>query len=411
MSLIHFRRRPSGPRNRCRLGRAGAWVWQGRKSTVKPGCRVGRAQARQRQATTAIGRTDRRARESPKQQNPVNQGPARGPGSPGRRRRNPAHHRQNSGDAERSLQQIAETTARLFDGQSVRIRIAENGEWVRTIAVGASAERVGAEVSPAQGRIGGNNLPSTVVLENRQIHIPDLDHLDPAIADWPGLPHARAAGARTMAGIPLRRDGRAIGVLIDLPLPARAVHDGRACVAAKLRGPGRHRHRERAAVQRDQGGAGPADRDLRDFARHQRVADRRTAGIRRHRAHRRAAVALRPVIHPALRQRRLLDRGIGGAARPGSDHTVSEGADRPRRQLPLTRDRGEKNPAPGRLVGDRIARIRASHPQRFMAPTRRCTCRCCAGENASACSPLLENKPTCSARAKSRWPNPSATRP
>ncbi len=116
--------------------------------------------------------------------------------------------------AEQSLQQIAETTARLFDGQSVRIRIAENGEWVRTIAVGASAERVGAEVSPAQGRIGGNNLPSTVVLENRQIHIPDLDHLDPAMAHWPGLPHARAAGARTMAGIPLRRDGRAIGVLM-----------------------------------------------------------------------------------------------------------------------------------------------------------------------------------------------------
>jgi GAF domain-containing protein len=119
-----------------------------------------------------------------------------------------------SGDAEGSLRQIAETTARLFDCQSVRIRIAENGEWVRTIAVGASAERVGAGVPVAQARIGERNLPGTVVLENRQIHIPDLDHLDPSMADWPGLPHARAAGTRTMAGTPLRREGKAIGVLI-----------------------------------------------------------------------------------------------------------------------------------------------------------------------------------------------------
>ena len=114
------------------------------------------------------------------------------------------------GDAERPLQQIAETTARLFDCHSVRIRIAENGEWVRTIAVGASAERISAEVSATQGRIGGRNLPSTVVLENRQIHIPDMDNLDPAMADWPGLPPARAAGTRTIAGTPLRREGNAI---------------------------------------------------------------------------------------------------------------------------------------------------------------------------------------------------------
>src|ERR1700694_4262580 len=119
-----------------------------------------------------------------------------------------------SGDAERSLQQIAETTARLFGGQSVRIRIAENNEWSRTISVGASAERIDAEVSAAQLKIGARNLPGTVLLENRQIHIPDLDNVDPGIADWPGLRPARAAGTRTMAGTPLRREGKAIGALI-----------------------------------------------------------------------------------------------------------------------------------------------------------------------------------------------------
>ena len=118
------------------------------------------------------------------------------------------------GDAEQALRQIAETTARLFNCQSVRIRIAENGEWVQGIAIGDSAERVSAEVTAQQGRLGAKNMPSAVVLENRQIHIADLDNLDPSMADWPGLPHVRAAGARTLAGTPLRHEGKAIGVLL-----------------------------------------------------------------------------------------------------------------------------------------------------------------------------------------------------
>ena len=130
-----------------------------------------------------------------------------------------------SGDAERSLHQIAETTARLFGASSVTLRIASGGEWSRTINVGPSAKRIGLEVSAAQLRIGARNLPGTVVLENRQIHIPDINNVDPAIADWPGLPPARAAGTRVMAGTPLRREGKAIGALIvhrDRPEPFTA---------------------------------------------------------------------------------------------------------------------------------------------------------------------------------------------
>ncbi len=127
-----------------------------------------------------------------------------------------------SGDAEQSLKQIAETTARLFGASSVTLNIARGDEWIRMIRVGASSKRVGSEVSATQLRIGGRNLPSSVFRENRQIHIPDLDNLDPAIADWPTLPIARAAGARAMAGTPLRREGKAIGALIahrDRPVP------------------------------------------------------------------------------------------------------------------------------------------------------------------------------------------------
>src|SRR5438067_2192031 len=127
-----------------------------------------------------------------------------------------------SGDAQRSLQQIAETTSRLFGASSVTLNIARGDERARMIRVGASSHRVGSEVSAEHLGIGGRNLPATVFRENRQIHIPDLDNLDPAFADWPTLPHARAAGARAMAGTPLRREGKAIGALIvhrDRPVP------------------------------------------------------------------------------------------------------------------------------------------------------------------------------------------------
>ena len=127
-----------------------------------------------------------------------------------------------SGDAEQSLQQIAETTARLFGASSVTLNIASGNEWARMIRVGPSSQRVGSKLSAAELGIGGRNLPATVFRENRQIHIPDLDNLDPAIADWPSLPHARAAGARAMSGTPLRREGKAVGALIvyrDRPVP------------------------------------------------------------------------------------------------------------------------------------------------------------------------------------------------
>jgi GAF domain-containing protein len=119
-----------------------------------------------------------------------------------------------SGDVARPLQQIAETTARLFGAPSVSIQLAEGGEFTQEYRVGGIAQRIGSAYPRSNIRVGGRNLPGTVVFENRQIHIPDLDHLDPSMSDFPGLPHARAGGARTVCGTPLRREGKAIGVLI-----------------------------------------------------------------------------------------------------------------------------------------------------------------------------------------------------
>src|SRR5258708_19070292 len=122
-----------------------------------------------------------------------------------------------SGDAERSLYQIAETSVHLFGATSATIQIAEGEGWDRIIRVGESSKRIGAAVPEAQLRIGGRNQPGTIVAENRQVHVPDLDDVDPSISDWPGLPPAPAARTPPMAGAPLRREGKAIGALIVYP--------------------------------------------------------------------------------------------------------------------------------------------------------------------------------------------------
>ena len=116
------------------------------------------------------------------------------------------------GDAENALQRIGETTAHFFNAAGVTIRIAEGDEWVQAIRVGSGSQLTGGQPA-AQLTTRGANLPATVYRDNRQIHIPDLDNIDPSMADWPATA-ARAAGIRTICGTPLRRDGKAIGAMI-----------------------------------------------------------------------------------------------------------------------------------------------------------------------------------------------------
>ncbi len=120
------------------------------------------------------------------------------------------------GDSEGTLRKIAETTARLFSAAGVSFRMVEGDEFKLSVGVGRGAKQV-TEVlweDPARRpTLGGANMPATVVRENRQIQIRDLDNLDPEMADWPGPPVLRAAGIRTMIGTPLRSGGRAIGAM------------------------------------------------------------------------------------------------------------------------------------------------------------------------------------------------------
>ena len=169
------------------------------------------------------------------------------------------------GDAEHALQRIAETTANFFNAAGVTIRIADGETWVRTVRVGAGSLATGAQPA-ADFATRGHNVPGTVYQENRQIHIPDLDNIDPSMAHWPATA-ARAAGIRTICGTPLRRGDKAIGALIVYRDRLAPFTDDELRAAAKLRRPGRDRDRERAAVQRDTGGAGAADRHRRHPAR------------------------------------------------------------------------------------------------------------------------------------------------
>jgi two-component system, NtrC family, sensor kinase len=117
------------------------------------------------------------------------------------------------GDGDQSLRRIAEITERLFGASSVSLLIAEGEHWGRTIRVGAGSERIAAAIPLAHVAITPQFMPGAVYLENRQVHVPDIDE-PMAIVRWPGLAPARAAGTRTMSGTPLRREKGAIGALI-----------------------------------------------------------------------------------------------------------------------------------------------------------------------------------------------------
>ena len=70
-------------------------------------------------------------------------------------------------------------------------------------------------------------------------------------ADLPLREIARARGFRSLLYVPLMSKGTAIGVIVVTPQEPRPVFSASRRAAADFRRPGSHRHRERAAVQRD----------------------------------------------------------------------------------------------------------------------------------------------------------------
>ncbi len=118
------------------------------------------------------------------------------------------------GDAQHALQRIAETTQHFFNASAITIGITDGRDWIRTLRVGKASELVSVAIPASEVGIDGRNLAGLVCRENRQLHVPDVDNLDPSIADFPGFAAARAGGSRTISGTPLRRGTKAIGAMV-----------------------------------------------------------------------------------------------------------------------------------------------------------------------------------------------------
>ena len=121
------------------------------------------------------------------------------------------------------------------------------------------------------------NFPSRAIVEKKVLHLPDWSAIE--------LPeHERNVrdnfGVNAGLYLPLLRDGECIGLLSFGKNRAGAFSDQGDCAGRVFPRPGRDRDRERAAVQRDPGGAGAADGHRRSAGGDQRLGGRHAAGVR-----------------------------------------------------------------------------------------------------------------------------------
>ena len=151
------------------------------------------------------------------------------------------------------------------------------------------------------------NFPARAAASGQNYHVPDWNAVE--------LPEQERGiqalfGVNSSLMLPLLRDGSCIGVLAFARKRAGAFDANEIALAETFARPGRDRDRERAPVQRDPGGTGPADGDVGRAARHQRIAHRRATGVRHHRR------ACRRVDRGALLPRDPLRRRVAAPGQP-----------------------------------------------------------------------------------------------
>ena len=175
---------------------------------------------------------------------------------------------------------IVHSAARLFGSQD---RVAHGRSRWRCCAALHSYERTADEFhGPEPGADRPRQHRPVGPCSGRAVQVADTEAAGRRRRSCRDL--ARELSFRSMPSARLMREGVAIGVIsMSSPQPGRLVRQADGA-AADLRRPGGDRDPERAAVQRDQGGAGAADRHGRDPEGHRQFAVRRAAGVRRHRA-------------------------------------------------------------------------------------------------------------------------------
>jgi hypothetical protein len=110
----------------------------------------------------------------------------------------------------------------------------------------------------------------------------------------------RERGYRSLLAVPMMRDGEAIGGIAITRRAAGPFYRPADQSAANVRRPGGDRDRERAAVQRDEGGARAADGNERNLVCDQQIADRCATRLRYDRGQRAEALRRELQRRPAV---------------------------------------------------------------------------------------------------------------
>ena len=178
-------------------------------------------------------------------------------------------------DLQAVLQTLVGSAAKLCNASMANIRI-RDGDVLRAQAFVAVSEDLKDFLRNHPIERGRRHVVGRAFLTGELVHVPDVLS-DP---EYEAVEAVRRWGYRAVLAVPMVREGRVEGMFsLVRPEPGR-LFGSRDRTGAHVRGPGPDRHRERAAVQRDAGSAGPTDGDIGCVARHQQLGGRHDAGLR-----------------------------------------------------------------------------------------------------------------------------------
>ena len=167
---------------------------------------------------------------------------------------------------------IAARAVRLT-GASMGFVFRFDGELIHIASVhGVNEEGLDAARAAFPMEPGAGSATARAVREGAVVNVGDI-YAD-TDGDYTTLDVARKSGYRAVLSVPMLRDGEIVGAISVTRVRAGRFAEQRDRAAENLRQPGGDRDRERAPVQRDQGGARAADGDVRSAQRHEPFAAR-----------------------------------------------------------------------------------------------------------------------------------------